>query len=145
MEEKRTQGEFVDLYRAGLRNAVELMKASLESARRLHEEQLSSLGNALEQNERCLRELEAAESLEALVALQQKVAGAQFERAMGYWGELYRNAGQTQAAAAGRQMAQAKQWFEQSYELASRAAQEAARLPGGALTPGPRSTSARTP
>ena len=37
------QAEFLDLYKAGLKSAVELMKASLESAERLQQQQLSAI------------------------------------------------------------------------------------------------------
>ncbi len=126
------QAEFVDLYRSGLKNAVDLMKASLESAERLQEQQLSAIRSALEQNARSLDELVQAKSLDQLVALQQKLAGAQFERVMGYWSSLYRSAGESQAATLRKQMAQARDWLNESYSLTARAAEEASRLPAQA-------------
>src|SRR4051812_41751159 len=117
------QAEFIDLYRSGLRNAVDLMKASLENAERVQKEQLSAIRNALDQNAQCLSELGGAKTLDELVALQQKLAGAQFERVMGYWSSLYRSAGENQVAAIGKQMAQAREWFNESYTLTARAAE----------------------
>ncbi len=128
------QAEFIDLYRSGLRNAVDLMKASLENAERVQQEQLSAIRNALDQNARSLEELTRAKSLDELVTLQQKLAGAQFERVMGYWSSFYRSAGQNQAAAIGKQMAQAREWLNESYSLTARAAEEAGKL--GAQAPG---------
>ena len=123
------QSEFLDLYRAGLRNAVDLMKTSLQNAEQVRKEQLSAIRNALEQNARSLAELERAQTLDELLALQQKLAGSQFERVMDYWGDLCRGPGQGQVAVIGRQMAQAREWFNESYALASRGAEEAGKLP----------------
>jgi hypothetical protein len=122
------QPEFLDLYRSGLRNAVDLMKASLENAERVQQQHLSAIRNALEQNARSLDELSTAKSLDELVALQQKLAGAQFERVMGYWAGLYKSAGENQVAAIGKQMEQARDWFNESYALTARAAEEAGKL-----------------
>src|SRR5436190_23184673 len=101
------QAEFLDLYRSGLKNAVDLMKASLESAEKLQQQQLSAIRTALEQNARSIDELGSAKSLDDLMALQQRLAGAQFERVMGYWSSLCQTAGESQVAAISRQMAQA--------------------------------------
>src|SRR4051812_28690900 len=122
------QAEFLDLYRSGLKNAVDLMKASLESAERLQQQQLAAIRNALEQNARSIDDLSSAKSLDELVTLQQKLAGAQFERVVGYWSKLYQTAGESQVATIGRQMAQARDWFNESYTLTARAAEEAGKL-----------------
>jgi phasin family protein len=122
------QAEFLDLYRSGLKNAVDLMKASLESAERLQQQQLAAIRHALEQNARSIDDLSSAKSLDELVTLQQKLAGAQFERLVGYWSKLYQTAGESQVATIGRQMAQARDWFNESYTLTARAAEEASKL-----------------
>jgi phasin family protein len=125
------QAEFLDLYKAGLKTAVDLMKASLESAERLQQQQLAAIRGALEQHVKSVNELSNAKSLEDLMALQQKMAGNQFERVMGYWSNLYQAAGQNQAAAVGQvqqQMAQARDWFNETYSLTARAAEEAAKI-----------------
>ena len=125
------QGEFLDLYKAGLKSAVDLMKASLESAERLQQQQLSAIRGALEQHVKSVNELSSAKSLDDLVALQQKMAGAQLERVMGYWSNLCQAAGQNQAAAMGQvqnQMAQARDWFSETYTLTARATEEAAKI-----------------
>ena len=83
------QAEFLDLYRAGVKSAVDLMKTSLESQ---------------------------VKTLDELIALQTSMAGDQFERAVGYWSELYRAAGENQVAAIGQmheQMAKARDWISQ--------------------------------
>ena len=96
------QAEFLDLYKAGLKSAVDLMKASLESAERLQQQQLTAIRGALEQHVKSVNELTSARSLDDLVALQQKMAGAQLERMMGYWTSICQTAGQNQAAAMGQ-------------------------------------------
>lgn len=125
------QPDFLDLYKAGLKSAVDLMKASLESAERLQQKQLSAIRGALEQQVKNVEALGSARSVEELLSLQQRMAGAQFERAMAYWGELCQAAGQNQTAAITRvqqQMAQARDWFNDTYVIAARATEEAATL-----------------
>jgi len=125
------QAEFLDLYKAGLKSAVDLMKASLESAERLQQQQLTAIRGALEQHVKSVNELTSAKSLDDLVALQQKMAGAQLERVVGYWTSICQTAGQNQAAAMGQvqnQMAQARDWFTETYSLTARATEEAAKI-----------------
>ena len=122
------QTEFLDLYRSGLKNAVDLMKASLESAQKVQEQHLSAIRAALEQNAKSLSDLSGAKSLDDLLAVQQKLAGAQFERVMGYWSRMCQTAGETQVATISKQMAQAREWFNESYTLTARAAEEAGKL-----------------
>lgn len=125
------QAEFLDLYKAGLKSAVDLMKASLESAERLQQQQLSAIRGALEQHVKAVSDLGNVKSLDDLLSLQQKMASSQFERAMGYWGNLCQAAGQNQTAAMGQvqaQMAQARDWFSETYSLTARATEEAAKI-----------------
>jgi phasin family protein len=125
------QAEFLDLYKAGLKGAVDVMKASLESAERLQQQQLSAIRGALELHVNSVNDLSNAKSIDELLALQQKMASSQFERAMGYWGKLCQAAGQNQTAAIGQvqsQMAQARDWFNETYTLTARATEEAARI-----------------
>ena len=124
------QAEFLDLYRSGLKNAADLMRASLESAERLQQQHLSAIRTALEQNAQSVNELGNARSLDDLMALQQKMAGAQFERVMGYWSTLCQTAGESQVSSISKQMAQAREWFNESYSLTARAAEEAGKLAG---------------
>jgi len=131
------QAEFLDLYRSGLKNAADLMKASLESAERLQNQQLSAIRHALEQQSRAMDELTEAKSFDQLVSLQQQMAGANFERVMGYWSNLCQVAGQNQVAAISQaqvQMAQAREWFNETYALTARATEEAARLAAATTT-----------
>src|ERR687887_2116719 len=75
------QAEFFDLYRAGLRTAADLMKASLESAERLQNQQLVAIRSALEQQSQSVSELGEAKTIDDLLSLQSRMAGAQIERA----------------------------------------------------------------
>lgn len=105
------QTEFLDLYRAGLKTAADLMKASLQSAEKLQNHQLDAIRTALEQQSKSISELGQAKSIDEVLALQTKMAGAQWERAMGYWSEL-----------AQTQMAQARDWFNETTAAATQAA-----------------------
>jgi hypothetical protein len=105
------QAEFLDLYRAGLKTAADLMKASLQSAEKLQNHQLVAIRSALEQQSKSISELGQARTIDELLALQTRMAGAQWERAMGFWSEL-----------AQTQMAQARDWFNETTAAASQAA-----------------------
>ena len=105
------QTEFLDLYRAGLKTAADLMKASLQSAEKLQNHQLVAIRSALEQQSKSISELGQARTIDELLALQTRMAGAQWERAMGFWSEL-----------AQTQMAQARDWFNETTAAASQAA-----------------------
>ena len=108
------QAEFIDLYKAGLKTAADLMRASLQSAERLQNQQLVAIRSALDQQSKSVSELGQAKTLDELMAIQTKIAGAQFERAVGYWSELYQT-----------QMAQAQNWFSETAALTAQAANHA--------------------
>jgi hypothetical protein len=82
------QAEFFDLYKAGLKTAADLMKVSLQNAEKLQNQQLVVIRQALEQQARSISELGQAKTLDEVIAIQTKIAGAQWERAMGFWTEL---------------------------------------------------------
>ena len=102
------QTEFLDLYRAGLKTAADLMKASLQSAERLQNQQLVAIRTALDQHAKTISELGQARSIDELLALQTKMAGAQWERTMGYWTELCQT-----------QIAQARDWMSEAAQVAT--------------------------
>ena len=102
------QTEFLDLYRAGLKTAADLMKASLQSAERLQNQQLVAIRTALDQQAKTISELGQARSIDELLALQTKMAGAQWERTMGYWTELCQT-----------QIAQARDWMSEATQAAT--------------------------
>ena len=109
------QADFIDLYRAGLKTTADLMKASLQNAERLQNQQLVAIRSALEQQSRAASELGQARSLDELMSLQTRLAGAQFERAVGFWSELYQN-----------QVQQAQSWWNEMNGAAQNAASGAA-------------------
>jgi phasin family protein len=96
------QAEFLDLYRAGLKTAADMMKASLQNAERLQNQQLVAIRSALDQQSRAVTDLSQARSLDELLSLQTRLAGSQFERAVGFWSELYQT-----------QMQQAQSWINE--------------------------------
>lgn len=108
------QAEFIDLYRAGLKTAADLMKASLQSAEKLQNQQLVAIRSALDQQSKAVSELGQAKTIDELLALQTRMAGAQWERAMGYWSEL-----------AQTQMSQARDWFNETIQLTNPAGRQA--------------------
>lgn len=110
------QTEFLDLYRAGLKTAADLMKASLQSAERLQNQQLVAIRTALDQQSKSINELGQARSIDELLALQTKMAGAQWERAMGYWTELWQ-----------AQLAQGRDWISEATQAAAANASAHAR------------------
>ena len=101
------QTEFLDLYKAGLKTAADLMKVSLQNAEKLQNQQLVVIRQALDQQARSLSELGQAKTIDEVLAVQTKLAGAQWERAVGFWTEL------TQT-----QMAQAREWMSEAAHAA---------------------------
>ena len=96
------QAEMLDLYRAGLKSAADLFKTSLESAERLQNQQLVAIRTAIVEQSKSANELVSARTLDELLSAQSRLAGAQMERALGYWSELCQVAGQNQMAAIGQ-------------------------------------------
>ena len=92
------QTQFFDMYRAGLQSAADVMTASLESARRLQQQQLDSLQSAIEDQSRSMRELAEVRTVDQLLALQSRLAGTQLERAMDFWSRVWSAAGDNQLA-----------------------------------------------
>jgi hypothetical protein len=102
------QAEFLDLYRAGLKTAADMMKVSLQGAERLQNQQLSAIRTALDQQSKSINELGQARTIDELLALQTRMAGAQWERAMGFWSEFAQN-----------QMAQARDFMSEAAQAAT--------------------------
>ena len=102
------QAEFFDLYKAGLKTAADIMKASLQNAEKLQNQQLVVIRQALDQQAKSISELTQAKSIDEVLAIQTKIAGAQWERALGFWSEL------TQT-----QMTQARDWMSEAAQAAN--------------------------
>ena len=96
------QAEMIDLYRVGLKTAADLLKTSLESAERLQNQQLVAIRTAIIEQAKSASELGSARTLDELLSAQSRLAGAQIERALGFWSELCQVAGQNQMAAIGQ-------------------------------------------
>ena len=109
------QAEFLDLYRAGLKTAADMMKTSLQNAERLQNQQLVAIRTALDQQSKSISELGQARTLDELISLQTKIAGAQLERAVGFWSELYQ-----------QQVQQAQSWMNDLNGAAQSATSNAA-------------------
>jgi len=98
MESQATQ--FLDLYRAGVRTAADVMKASLESVERMQNQQLQLIRSTLEENAKSASQIAEVRSMDELVALQARLTGSQAQRVMDYWSGVWRAAGDNQMAAA---------------------------------------------
>src|SRR5262245_53395310 len=96
------QAEMLDLYRAGLKSAADLLKTSLENAERLQNQQLVAIRTTIVEHSKAASELGSARTLDELLTAQSRLAGAQMERALGYWSELCQLAGQNQMVAIGQ-------------------------------------------
>jgi len=96
------QAEMLDLYRAGLKTAADLLKTSLENAERLQNQQLVAIRTAIVEQSKTASELGSARTIDELLTAQSRLAGAQIERALGYWSEIFQVAGQNQMAAIGQ-------------------------------------------
>jgi hypothetical protein len=100
------QTQFFEIYRAGLKSAADMMTATLESARRLQQQQLDVLQSAVEDQTKSVRELGDVRTVDELMALQSRLAGAQLERTMDFWSRLWRVAGDNQLAMIGQAQSQ---------------------------------------
>ena len=96
------QAEMLDLYRAGLKNAADILKTSLENAERLQNQQLVAIRTAIVEQAKTASEIGSARTLDELLSAQSRLAGAQMERVLGYWSEMFQVAGQNQMAAIGQ-------------------------------------------
>ena len=116
------QAEMLDLYRAGLKNAADLLKTSLENAERLQNQQLVAIRTAIVEQSKTASELGSARTLDELLSAHSRLAGAQIERALGYWSELCQVAGQNQMAAIGQVQQQMTRMSETLAQAATVAA-----------------------
>lgn len=122
---QQQQTYLLELYRAGVRAAADIAKASLENAQRLQAQQAEALREALEANARSARQLAEADSVSDLMALQLKLAGTQAEQAADFWTRAWRTASETQVAMLGQVQSQVGQLSErvrETYSAATRAA-----------------------
>ena len=133
----QTQPQFIDLYRASLNSAAELMKSSLQQAERLHQQQLELVRGALEENERSSHQIADAKSLDDILNLNSRVAGVQLERITAFWSGIWQAAAGTQKLMAEHVQAQvghATSRVRQGYEFTARTSEEATRLAAGQMS-----------
>ena len=120
------QTYFLELYRAGLRAASDITKASLENTQRLHTQQVEALREAVESNVQSARQLSEAKSLGDMIGLQVKLAAQQAEQAAELWTRTWRTASETQVALLGQVQTQVGELSERVRESYSAATREAA-------------------
>src|SRR3954470_7186188 len=85
------QNQFVDLYRNGIKNATDIMRAGLETTAQIQQKHLEFVRTVLDESSRSASQLGEARSVEDLVALQSRMAGAQLERMTEYWSSFWRD------------------------------------------------------
>lgn len=83
--------QFLDIYRAGMKTAAEVIKSSLENAERVQNRQMQLVRNALEENAKSADELASAKSFDELVSMQTRLATSQMERTIELWTGLWRS------------------------------------------------------
>jgi len=83
--------QFLDIYRAGMKTAAEMMKSSFENVERVQNRQLQLVRTALEENAKSADELASAKSLDELVSMQTRLAASQMERTIELWTGLWRS------------------------------------------------------
>lgn len=125
------QTQMLDFYRASMKTAADIAKASLENAEKLQNRQLQIVRNALEENAKSVSELSQVKSLDEMMALQTRLAGAQMERMMEFWGGLWHTAGDSQMTMIGQlqtQVDQMRDRFRETYDLTARTTESAAKI-----------------
>jgi phasin family protein len=123
------QTQMFEIYRTTLKNAADMMTASLESAQRLQQQQLDALHSAIEEQTKSVRQLSEVRSLDELMALQTRLTGTQMERAVDFWSRFWRATGDNQMALIGQAQNQLGQVGSQMRDATASAAQQA----GGAV------------
>lgn len=103
------QDQVLDFYRASLKATGDIITASLKAAERLRTQQLAAISAALGSHERAVAEIDAAKGFEELVAVQGKLASAQYQSVVDYWNGICQSAGQGQAEVTRQVQAQAAQ------------------------------------
>jgi hypothetical protein len=95
MEESIVQNQMIfAMYQAGLKGAADMMSATLDTTRRLQQQQFDAVHSAIEAQAKSLGELCEVKSVDELLAVQMRLAGKQVERTMEFWGGMWRIAGE---------------------------------------------------
>jgi hypothetical protein len=120
-----------DLYRAGLRSAVDVMNASLETTVRLQQQQLDMVRNAMEENSRSTDRLGKADSVQDIMSINSGLVGAQLDRVTEFWTGVWRAAGDAQKSMIDQMQQQLDQTGEtvrETYAAAERGAGDATEV-----------------
>lgn len=124
------QNQLIDIYRNGIKTATEVSRASLESFVQLQERQLGIVRSLLDESKRSADGIADAKSLEDLVSLQSRLAGAQLERVAEFWSSILHSAAEQQKNWLERmqsQIGQTKDRVRETYDLTTRTSEEIAR------------------
>ena len=125
------QTQLIDLYRASIRSASDMMKLSLEQTERMQQQQLQLIRSALEETTRSTSQAGEVKSLDDVMAFNSRLAGQQLERMADFWSGWWRAAGDAQKSMIDQmqsQMGQAKERVREGYAFTARTSEEAARL-----------------
>jgi Phasin protein len=125
------QAQLFDLYRAGIRSATDMMKASLEHTERFQQQQMQLIRTALDESNRSSSQAGEAKSLDDMVALNSRLAGAQLERMAEFWANWWRAAGDAQKSMIEQvqsQMGHAREQMREGYSFAARTTEDATRV-----------------
>jgi Phasin protein len=128
------QEQFLELYRASLRSATDMMNASLQQTEHLQQQQLEIMRGALEDTE---RQIADAKSIDDIVALNSRITGTQLERLTEFWGSMWRAAAESQKVMVDQMQAQLGHVTErvrQGFEFTARTSEDAARLAAKQMT-----------
>jgi hypothetical protein len=125
------QAQLVDLYRAGIRSATDMMKLSLEQTERFQQQQLHLIRNALDESTRSTTQAGELKGLDDMAAFNSRLAGAQLERVGEFWANWWRAAADAQKSMIDQfqsTIGQAKDQMREGYSFAARAAEDTTRL-----------------
>ena len=125
------QAQLVDLYRAGIRSAADMMKLSLEQTERFQQQQLQLIRKALDESTRSTAQAGDVKGLDDMVAFNSRMAGAQLERVGEFWANWWRAAADAQKSMIDQfqsTMGQANEKMREGYSFAARAAEDTTRL-----------------
>lgn len=133
----QSQPQYLDLYRASLRSAADIMKMSLEQAERVQQRQLQIVRSALEENERSSSQIAEAKSLDDIFTVNSRLAGAQLERVAHFWSTVWQAAGETQKLVLDQmqsEIGEATKRVREGYDFTARTSEEAARIAAAQMT-----------
>jgi hypothetical protein len=100
------QDQSLDVCRAGLTAAVDMMTATVQGAERLRTHQLAAITQMLAENAELAARIDDTKSMDDLMAVYAALAGAQFKNLSVYWNGIQQVVSENQAALHERVQAQ---------------------------------------